>query len=238
MSTPSRVLTAARTLTAVKGKSLFFDGTDDMVDCGNDESLNFDDTNEFTIELWLYPKKETDDYDVLGKWTWSGWKGYFVYYSWETLKISVGHGDDTSTLVYFPRVTKDNWHHVAFTVTASELKAYLNGNLKNTEPLSKSIVYCDSSLILSPPGWTGVRLNGTIPLVRIYERALSPAEVVYNKEHPHNPVLHGCVLWLDYDSVDEAAGMWYDKTSYGNDGVVYGATAVEMNKLAGRVLSV
>jgi len=36
------------------GYALKFDGTDDYVDCGSDDSLNI--TDAITIEAWIYPK--------------------------------------------------------------------------------------------------------------------------------------------------------------------------------------
>jgi len=45
-------------------------------------------------------------------------------------------------------------------------------------------------------------LSAIIKEVRIYNRALSDAEIKYNKEHPYNPILHGCVLWLASDTIE------------------------------------
>ena len=51
MTAPSRVLTASRTLTAVKGKALYHDGIDDYVSIPDDPSLDI--TDAITIEAWV-----------------------------------------------------------------------------------------------------------------------------------------------------------------------------------------
>ena len=89
-----------------------------------------------------------------------------------------------------------------------------------------------------------MRSDGIIPckceisLFRIYNRALTEREILYNYEHPYNPVLHGCVLWLASDTIDPDAGKWYDKSGQGNHGTIYNAKHILMNKLPSRVLSV
>ena len=227
MTAPARVLTASRTLTAVKGKALSFDGVDDYVDCGNDESLH---PNHFTWEAWI--NRAVDDFSedhiispgpqrqfgIRNKKLW--------FYSLET-----GHFYGITEL------ESNRWYHVAVTFDGTEVILYLNGKYENSatgSPAGTSGNVFIGQFVLGGDYY----FNGTIDEVRIYERALSASEVLYNKEHPYNPILHGCVLWLGYDSIDEGAGIWRDKSGYGNNGTIYGATAVEMNKLAGRVLSV
>jgi len=238
MTAPSRVLTASRTLTAVKGKALYHDGIDDYVSIPDDPSLDI--TSEITIEAWVKPFGSYGDlyypaivrkegaYALRYRHTNGALNGIVWIGGTPYLTNDLANAWDTT-----------KWTHFVFVYDGQYLRLYCNG-VEAVSPIAQtgSIDTVALMLGIGAQGDGSNPLNGTIALVRIYERALSAAEVLYNKEHPYNPILHGCVLWLGHDSIDEGAGMWYDKTSYGNDGVIYGATAVEMNKLAGRVLSV
>jgi len=241
MTAPSRVLTASRTLTAVKGKALYHDGIDDYVNCGSDSSLDI--TSQITIEVLV--KAPAQDYkSLVDKYWCNPWcfelhnreynpSTFYAMIYFENAGTQEFYGPDNA---YIP----NTWNHAVLTYDGQNVRMYNNGvNVYTSSDIVDTIAYHPGRTTYIGQTGDGERhLNGTIALVRIYERALSAAEVLYNKEHPYNPILHGCVLWLGHDSIDEGAGMWYDKTSYGNDGVIYGATAVEMNKLAGRVLSV
>jgi len=250
MSTPSRVLTASRTLTAVKGKALYHDGIDDYVSIPDDPSLDI--TNEITVEALVKPSFNAyGDRGIVGNIYWNGeqFVGGYGLFGWSVegsddhywyAKVSNQAGNNLSAYKDSNLLLLHIWQHVVMTYDNNFLRLYLNG---------EQIADSSGSGYLEPPSnnnptviarhpYSSYYFNGTIALVRIYERALSAAEVLYNKEHPYNPILHGCVLWLGHDSIDEGAGIWRDKSGYNNDGVVYGATAVEMNKLAGRVLTV
>ena len=247
MTAPARVLTASRTLTAVKGKVLYFDGTDDYVEVPDDPSLDI--TNAITIEAWVKIPTNADlssTNPIVGRstnWDYEKYDGFHLRpKNSSMLGRIIVKGDGVFSATYSADPRDNTWHH--WTVTYDKNKVLLykdgvevaskdaNGNpftgtwLTNLQ-IGRYLTYA-----------SGRHFNGTIALVRIYERALSASEVLYNKEHPYNPILHGCVLWLGHDSIDEGAGMWYDKSGLNNHGTIYGATAVEMNKLAGRVLSV
>ena len=234
MTSPSRVLAASRTLTAVKGKALRFDGVDDYVDCGNDESLNFG-AGDFSLEAW-FKTSDSDFQEFLCKKAY-GDKGYDLFLDTRILKARIGTPD---VIVNVGNYADGLWHHVvAVYDRSSSILVYVDGTHKATSDDISGVTDVSSTF----PFKIGVRTDGSefhgiVDEVRIYERTLNAAEVLYHKEHPYNPILHGCVLWLGHDSIDEGAGIWRDKSGLNNDGVIYGATAVEMNKLAGRVLSV
>jgi len=238
MSTPSRVLTASRTLTAVKGKALYHDGIDDYVSIPDDPSLDI--TDAITIEAWANVERFEQYNEIIGK-------GYvFTVQSFgyscggRQLRIYFYDLSDPG-FFYSDCVPVSTWFHFAVTYDSSTGNVfwYINGVGKLAGNTSGNLATSTYPLRIGFKFAGTNCFNGTIALVRIYkDYALTPEEVLYNKEHPYNPVLHGCVLWLGYDSIDEGAGIWRDKSGQNNDGVIYGATAVEMNKLAGRVLSV
>lgn len=60
--------------------------------------------------------------------------------------------------------------------------------------------------------------KGLIPLVHLYNQALSAEERAWNMVNYHNPIREGLVLWLP---MEEGTGLTvYDKSGLGNNGVL------------------
>jgi hypothetical protein len=70
--------------------------------------------------------------------------------------------------------------------------------------------------------------NGLIALPRIYNIALSLAEIHRNIRNPLNPVRGGLVLWLPM--VEGFGTAVRDFSGYGNNGTIYGALWSDLAK--------
>jgi hypothetical protein len=231
-------LPSLKKLSGVKAKALSFDGVDDHVKVPN-EPFDFSTYSGITVEVLV--KAEAHDY-------------YDPIFFWYT----VGFGRSTSTALraylhilpdevdYRPYIygfSVGEWHYVAFTFdyASGDFRGFMDGVLRTEDLAIYPGRYCPDAWGYSGLAMLGAtygRFKGLIALARIYNRALTAEEIQYNYQHPYNPILHGCVLWLAHDTIDEVAGKWYDKSGYGNDGTIYGTTNNEINRLAGRVLSV
>jgi gliding motility-associated-like protein len=92
--------------------------------------------------------------------------------------IAVGTPDRYATGV---SPTVGVWYHIALTRTTTTLKFYINGILKDTKPTSTPIanygVSGYSGFIGSRVGAVTQNTNGSLDNVRIYNRALSAAEI-------------------------------------------------------------
>ena len=164
------------------GEALEFDGVDDSVDCGNDESLDI--TDEMTHEAWL----KINSIQTIGgncRITNKGIGGTEVYTFLfsvpaltPTFYIYVGgqsHGVGGDPL------SLEEWYHLVGTYDGENLKIYINGALSNTLAQSGKIDTSEGSLALGSRPEGGARgVNGIIDEVRIYNRALSEDEVVQN----------------------------------------------------------
>lgn len=231
MSAPDRVLKA------VKFKAMYFDGVDDYVSAPNSDSLDFG-LGDFSVEILF---KTKDAGRLLWKatnWPVLGGVGFVVYLRNDLPYIVCQVGDGTNNIYYgFSDVglIDGKWHHAVVTFDHDGyITGYVDGVQK--EPKASSItgsISCTSGLYIAH----SAKYNGLVMVSLIYNRVLTAEEVQYNYKHPYNPILNGCVLWLAHDTIDEANAKWYDKSGNGNDGTIYGAVPVEMNKLAGRVLS-
>jgi hypothetical protein len=79
---------------------------------------------------------------------------------------------------------------------------------------------------------------GFIAQVLIYSRALSGSEIQYNYQNPNNPITNGLVLWLQADPKYISGNTWLDLSGYGNNGTIYNAQLIQLEKTPARVLNV
>jgi len=170
------------------GGALKFDGTDDYVNCGKDESLNI--TDAITIAAWVKASAYAGDGRIivdknsryfLGL-LWNGKPQFRLYLS--TLEYSDLVADDAVTL--------DQWYHLVGTYDmnggANNQKFYINGEEKKNATQTASIQ--DNLNFILYMGGSPSRdpFNGLIDEVRIYNRALSEEEIryLYNKGKPEH----------------------------------------------------
>ncbi|MCK4781553.1 prepilin-type N-terminal cleavage/methylation domain-containing protein [Candidatus Parcubacteria bacterium] len=152
--------------------ALSFNGTSDHIDCGNNESLCSND-NSWTIEAWF---------------NWGGKSGENIIYNKENLyeaRVNNGYfqyawqphwhwdgGTDFS-------VDSNKWHHAVVVYDKSSQYVYKDGELVYTRPQEGNIGNNTNKLLIGARGHTSPRnyFDGAIDEVRIYNRALTTAEI-------------------------------------------------------------
>jgi len=65
--------------------------------------------------------------------------------------------------------------------------------------------------------------NGMIPLLRLYNRVLTPRDIQHNMHNPLNPVRDGLILWLPM--LEGFGTSLKDYSGLGNDGTISGAVS-------------
>ena len=163
------------------GKALSFDGVDDYVNCGNATSL--DGFTAFTVEAWVNADVVLKDKNevIVGK----GWEGADDAYNLSWDHTDVGMHFIVKTNVGEKYVTALNppiisgWHHIVGVYDGSSIKIYINGSLDNSLSHSGTVLAIPTVLTIGNlnPTNTAHLLGGLIDEVRIYNRALSAAEI-------------------------------------------------------------
>jgi hypothetical protein len=162
------------------GQALSFDGVDDYVDCGNAASLNI--TDALTIEVWI-KSNVTSLYDrgivckgQSGTWARNAYELRTSNTYTSTFSISNGTTPVQINVYYNP----NEWVHIVGVTSKAlgKIQIYKNGKLYNE--INRTIG--DIQVISSPLhiGHGARTWDGLIDEVRIYNRALSAAEI---KEH-------------------------------------------------------
>jgi len=199
----------------VKGSALSFDGVDDYVDCGSDDSLKM--TDAVTISLWL-KTTQTGRADPVTRWPNSSpYPGYGLSISngWggcSTGQIGIWVGDITDRYLCSNTAVNDgNWHYIVGTYDGTTAKMYIDGVLDNSGARTNGLS-SDTSLYFALHQDGSSRFDGLIDEVRIYNRALSAEEIRYHYNRG-GPVAH----W----KFDEGSGTTaYDETGNNNDGTL------------------
>jgi hypothetical protein len=121
--------------------------------------------------------------------------------------------------IYSFAVPLNTWLHLAATYDGSYGRLYVNGVLRATSSLySGTLDSSTNPLYVTHPTSPRI-LNGFLALPRIYNRALSLAEIQRNIRNPLNPVRDGLVLFLPM--IEGAGTVVRDFSGYGNNGTLY-----------------
>jgi len=214
---------------ARRHSALSFDGVDDYVEVPDSASLDI--TDEITIEMWMkgWSQNIASNDRFLSK-----ENAYALQYRFTVAPLDVGVYVDGqwrwSGSYQIP--SPQNWHHIVGIYSESDrtIKAFVDSLLVASNTLTGLATYkinsSDYNLFL---GKLTSSRSGLIASVRIYNRALSEAEVKYLCYNPDDPLdTDHLVLWLHPGSIDTDAGYWWDISGNDNHGQIFGATKVSL----------
>ena len=170
----------------VSDGAVFFDGTDDYIDCGNSASTNIGDV-DMTYSAWIYFKESSPGEYIIS--TRNSSVGEFSLYLSTSRKLSFykgtqGQGASTTVL------DVNKWYHVAVVYDQSELDCfyYINGVLDGSDTSVTSSNFSDASNLyigFREGGSSNHYINGYICNVGFWTEALTPAQIksIMNKNY-------------------------------------------------------
>jgi len=153
-----------------------FDGSDDAITVPHDESIEMSDEDAVTVSAWV--KKDAMQ---------SGWVA-IAQKSDQSYNLQFENGNQPTFTIYDGdwnivnsgvSLSNDQWHHIVGTYNGNEARIYVNGTLENTQTVTGTMANASGSpLGIGENLATGGRnLDGSIDELRLYDRALSDAEV-------------------------------------------------------------
>jgi len=161
------------------GSALQFDGVDDYVDCGNDNSLNA--TDAITIGAWVKRGAfQIDHARILDK---EGTTAYAIlFYTTDSeIKLYAKIGSSYSVVSTGIILQPDTWEHIAITYNSSDgtLKGYQNGKITKIDNTSFSgkIGTNSNNLRIGRSNSGSYYFNGQIDDVKIYNYARSVEQI-------------------------------------------------------------
>jgi len=185
------------------GGALEFDGTDDTIDCGNDDSLNI--TDEITLSAWINMAQRPD----VDNWFTIPWKedAYSMYlygadntvttlaadFWLDTGRADIWNGPDID-------IPPNAWTHIAVTFNGTDFEFYVNGEHDYTQNEPATIEISAINFFFTE---NGSNFEGLIDDVRIYNEALTQPEILAAMEggeaYPYalSPVPKDSTLYMD-----------------------------------------
>jgi len=214
---------------ARRHSALSHDGVDDYEEVADSASLDI--TDAIAIEAWVKPLSiriyeifvlkgvSANNYVYTSRFQ-GGGKAEAV------IRIGGSYFSIVGNSVWVP----GKWYHAVFTYNSLQMRWFLNG-VEDASPVSQTgnIDSVAQSLKVGGDGIGNYFFNGLIASVRIYNRALSEAEIKYLYYNPDDPLdTDHLVLWLHPGSIDTDAGYWWDLSGRDNHGQIFGATKVSL----------
>jgi hypothetical protein len=171
----------------IAGGALLFDGVNDVVDVPSSSSLDITGTG-LSILFWVKiddTKVGADDVIVNKAWTMNAMNAPYYQYGVEftansnkTLDLIFGVGTGTERGPFSMKPAVSVWTHAAFTYDGATVKGYLDGVEKLSTATTGSLVSRPTDLRLGVDGISAQAYKGALDDLRIYDRALSAAEIV------------------------------------------------------------
>jgi hypothetical protein len=162
------------------GGSIVFDGADDNVSISTNPNLEL--TNNLTINLWVYSISPKSGLGIVCKGPLADDYDYMVYITGNSTTVSFFKKDSTGTAEQrsgFSSTLLNKWVNICYTKNGTTLKGYENGVLRVTSDFTNSSIRTSSQPLNIGRGWSAT-LDGRIPLVQTYNKALSDSEVLQN----------------------------------------------------------
>ncbi|UVS81642.1 LamG-like jellyroll fold domain-containing protein [Actinokineospora sp. UTMC 2448] len=163
------------------GGGLSFDGVDDWVTVADTAALDL--TDRMTLSAWLRPASASGWRTAVMKER-QGGLAYALYGAGldrPSGYLSIGN-DVTATGP--SALPVGSWSHVAFTYDGAAMRLYVNGNLVATVAQTGSAAVSAAALRLGGNSVWGEYFAGVMDDVRVYNRALSAAEIAADRDTP------------------------------------------------------
>lgn len=153
-----------------QGAALDFDGVNDYVNCGNILPVSY------TKEAWIYVKSLSSQNNIISGGDSDGLHAFWVPNS--SGKLTAGHNGEWFALEDSVPLSVNTWYHVAVTYDAATttMKLYKDGQLRATNT-DVDPVDGEKMVRLGAFNNGANSFTGRMDEVRIWNRALSPAEI-------------------------------------------------------------
>jgi len=178
-------VSGARRLTSTPfGRALRFDGVDDWVTINDNPSLSL--ATGMTLQAWVYPTAAMKGWATALVKELSGQPVYSLYANGDGQRPAsiVTTGGAERILSSGGTLPTNAWTHLASTYDGANQMLYVNGVLVGSRPQAGSISISGGKLRIAGNSVWGEYFAGYIDEVRVYNRALSQAEIAADANRP------------------------------------------------------
>jgi len=156
--------------------SLEFDGTDDVINCGDASSLM---PTQITIEVWIKPDPtQATVSDLVGRRTSTNVGGYALYYRpTHDMIFYIMDGGVWRNSGISSALEPNQWYHIAATYDGSTIAIFIDGDLNVSAAYAGGIDAVTTDTLIGQAATGAYYFKGLITEVRIYSRALTATEI-------------------------------------------------------------
>jgi glucose/arabinose dehydrogenase len=177
------ITNATWTTTGKYGKALTFNGTSSRVNVSDATTLHL--STAMTLEAWVNPTTVSNAWrDVI-------YKGSDYFLEATSTGGSApagggifGNGSATMTVKAPTALTRSTWSHIALTYNGATLRFFVNGTQVATQARTGAIRTSTNPLQIGSDSIFGQYFSGLIDEVRVYNRALTAAEIQSDMNTP------------------------------------------------------
>jgi len=173
------VITNAVWGTGISGSCLVFDGIAGLVLAPNKPNLN--PVTGITMMAWA-KTKENKTCKIFQK---GDWDGHGIGQGkWDGWQVQVRMADNTSQSIHWGGGLPilNEWYHLAMTYDGQQLKFYVNGQLRNSKPVTGVLKVNSRDLSIGSDNGAQKFFNGSIDDLKFFGRALDITEIQANFE--------------------------------------------------------
>jgi hypothetical protein len=169
------------------GNALSFNGSNARVDVNDSNSLDL--TSGMTIEAWVKPSLANSSFQTALLKEQTGQLVYALYSNTNTAHpdSEAAIGGSNKTVAGASALPVGTWSYLSATYDGSTLRLYLNGTQVSQLATSGSLTTSSGALRIGGNAVWGEYFSGLIDEVRVYNRALSAAEIGQDMTTPISP---------------------------------------------------
>lgn len=212
-------MTGSSSISAIIGKGLQFDGTNDYCNLTNNASLQF--TGEVTISAWVKSKSNNAPMGIGGKIVVGPYKGFGIHkYNTNYFQFQTGNGTIEEKLPSNVTYTDTNWHYIAGVRRGGTNYLYVDGVQQSA---TGSLAFTDNGSYASVgkhyANYDGRYWNGTIDELRISSDGRSSAwiKLCYENQKTNQTLVNVISDIDDYQNWPYSQRIYFNTTAYGAD---------------------
>ena len=219
----------------IAGQALNFDGSNDSVKNSSPVGMDFSNTGQsFAVSVWVNFSALDGTYDGMISSKNTGDDSWSFYRNIGQLNASFMYAGTDA--VSFPVVGVNQWHNYAVAYNGTTFQIYFDGSAYGS-PFTRTSTIVNNNKIcfgLYRCGSEAHYFSGRIDEARIYNRALSAAEIayLYNKNKPASAGTvssankNGLIAYWNFDSSASTTPGITDMSGNGNYGMGYNGTTL------------
>ena len=156
-------VTVSNSIFKYGGGSAYFDGSGDYIIIANDAGHNFNNTDDFTIEGWIYFNSLSNGVGLISKGSNSTNSGWTFYYFNNLLYFGVPYVSNDINGTFVPIL--NTWYHLACSRSSGTIRLFINGELISSQ--SNNLTYATNEPVQIGRSHSNNFLNGYIDDIRV-----------------------------------------------------------------------